>query len=99
MNKGLMASFTNKHHMMMRHLLKKHRKTRTAFTNEQLVQLEKKFKLQKYLTPADRDEIASTLKLSNSQVGLFAVLKTSKTTSLLFYEIFLYFYNILTKKL
>ena len=64
------ASMARKHHMMMRQLLKKHRKTRTAFSNEQLQQLERRFKLQKYLTSADRDDIAAALKLSNSQVRL-----------------------------
>ena len=47
---------------------KKRRKSRTAFTNQQIYELEKRFLYQKYLTPADRDEIAQTLGLSNAQV-------------------------------
>ena len=49
-------------------LPKKKRKTRTAFTNQQIYELEKRFILQKYLTPADRDEIASKLGLTCAQV-------------------------------
>ena len=48
---------------------KKRRKSRTAFTNQQIYELEKRFLYQKYLTPADRDEIAHTLGLSNAQVS------------------------------
>jgi homeobox protein LBX len=47
---------------------KKRRKSRTAFTNQQIYELEKRFLYQKYLTPADRDEIAQTLGLTNAQV-------------------------------
>uniref|UniRef100_K1PJ20 Homeobox domain-containing protein n=4 Tax=Magallana gigas TaxID=29159 RepID=K1PJ20_MAGGI len=47
---------------------KKRRKSRTAFTNQQIYELEKRFLYQKYLTPADRDEIAQNLGLSNAQV-------------------------------
>ncbi|KAF2359215.1 Homeobox domain [Trinorchestia longiramus] len=47
---------------------KKKRKSRTAFNNHQLFELEKRFLYQKYLSPADRDELAQTLGLSNAQV-------------------------------
>ena len=47
---------------------KRKRKTRTAFSNQQIYELEKRFLYQKYLTPADRDEIASKLGLSSAQV-------------------------------
>lgn len=47
---------------------KKKRKTRTAFTNQQIYELEKRFILQKYLTPSDRDEIAAKLGLTCAQV-------------------------------
>ncbi|XP_059490969.1 hematopoietically-expressed homeobox protein HHEX-like [Neocloeon triangulifer] len=47
---------------------KKKRKSRTAFTNHQIFELEKRFLYQKYLSPADRDEIALQLGLSNAQV-------------------------------
>ncbi len=49
---------------------KKRRKSRTAFTNQQIYELEKRFLYQKYLTPADRDEIAQSLGLSNAQVDI-----------------------------
>ncbi|KAK8400560.1 hypothetical protein O3P69_003315 [Scylla paramamosain] len=47
---------------------KKKRKSRTAFTNHQIFELEKRFLYQKYLSPADRDEVAQSLGLSNAQV-------------------------------
>ena len=48
---------------------KKKRKSRTAFTNHQIFELEKRFLYQKYLSPADRDDIAHQLGLTNAQVG------------------------------
>ncbi|MCL4145859.1 UNVERIFIED_CONTAM: hypothetical protein GTU68_014814, partial [Idotea baltica] len=50
---------------------KKKRKSRTAFTNHQIFELEKRFLYQKYLSPADRDELAQNLGLSNAQVRIF----------------------------
>jgi homeobox protein CHOX-7, putative len=47
---------------------KKKRKSRTAFTNHQIFELERKFLHQKYLSPADRDELASRLGLTGAQV-------------------------------
>ncbi|XP_047459452.1 transcription factor LBX1a [Mugil cephalus] len=47
---------------------KKRRKSRTAFTNHQINELEKRFLYQKYLSPADRDHIAQQLGLTNAQV-------------------------------
>lgn len=47
---------------------KKRRKSRTAFTNHQLYELEKRFLHQKYLSPADRDQISHQLGLTNAQV-------------------------------
>ena len=52
---------------------KKKRKSRTAFTNHQIFELEKRFLYQKYLSPADRDEIAAALGLTNAQVSTFIV--------------------------
>jgi len=52
---------------------KKKRKSRTAFTNHQIFELEKRFLYQKYLSPADRDEIAAALGLTNAQVSVKAV--------------------------
>lgn len=48
--------------------VKKKRKSRTAFANHQIFELEKRFLYQKYLSPADRDEIAQSLGLTNAQV-------------------------------
>uniref|UniRef100_A0A4W4FW47 Ladybird homeobox 1b n=1 Tax=Electrophorus electricus TaxID=8005 RepID=A0A4W4FW47_ELEEL len=47
---------------------KKRRKSRTAFTNHQIYELEKRFLYQKYLSPVDRDQIAQQLGLTNAQV-------------------------------
>ena len=52
---------------------KKKRKSRTAFTNHQIFELEKRFLYQKYLSPADRDEIAAHLGLTNAQVQLCSI--------------------------
>ncbi|XP_077992557.1 transcription factor LBX2-like isoform X2 [Glandiceps talaboti] len=48
--------------------VRRKRKSRTAFSNHQLFELERRFMYQKYLSPGDRDEIASTLGLTSSQV-------------------------------
>lgn len=47
---------------------KKRRKSRTAFTNHQIVELERRFLYQKYLTPVDKEEISQSLGLTNAQV-------------------------------
>lgn len=47
---------------------KKPRRRRTAFTHAQLQYLERKFRCQKYLSVADRAEVAEKLKLSETQV-------------------------------
>ncbi|KAM8851927.1 transcription factor LBX1a [Synchiropus picturatus] len=47
---------------------RKRRKSRTAFTNHQVFELEKRFLYQKYLSPADRDQIALQLGLTHAQV-------------------------------
>ena len=57
---------------------KKKRKSRTAFTNHQIFELEKRFLYQKYLSPADRDEIAASLGLSNAQVTFVSDFSFSK---------------------
>lgn len=59
---------SNHLHFSNRSQPKKKRKSRTAFTNHQIFELEKRFLYQKYLSPADRDEIAGALGLSNAQV-------------------------------
>lgn len=45
------------------------KKARTAFTGEQLKELEKRYKTQKYLTAADRTHISKSLKLKEQQVN------------------------------
>ena len=62
---------------------KKKRKSRTAFTNHQIFELEKRFLYQKYLSPADRDEIAATLGLSNAQVNILSTLSLEKVYSII----------------
>ena len=62
---------------------KKKRKSRTAFTNHQIFELEKRFLYQKYLSPADRDEIAATLGLSNAQVNILSTLSLLKVYSII----------------
>nr|CAB3225075.1 BarH transcription factor protein [Phallusia mammillata] len=47
---------------------KKARKARTAFTDDQLMQLEKSFDNQKYLSVQDRMDLAQRLNLSDTQV-------------------------------
>ncbi|KAM6132348.1 LOW QUALITY PROTEIN: transcription factor LBX2 [Pterocles gutturalis] len=47
---------------------KKRRKSRTAFTAAQLSALEQRFRRQRYLSPADRDQLAARLALSTGQV-------------------------------
>jgi homeobox protein LBX len=69
------AAHSRRHHLLTSSSVakcfrscKKRRKTRTAFTNQQIAELELRFGRQKYLTPADRDEIAAALHLSSAQV-------------------------------
>ena len=49
----------------------KGRRRRTAFTSEQLLELEKEFHAKKYLSLTERSQIAHTLKLSEVQVRVF----------------------------
>ncbi|XP_054483590.1 barH-like 1 homeobox protein [Anoplopoma fimbria] len=48
--------------------LKKPRKARTAFSDQQLSKLEGSFQNQKYLSVQDRMELAASLQLSDTQV-------------------------------
>jgi len=52
-------------------LLGKTRRRRTAFTSEQLLELEREFHAKKYLSLTERSEIARTLKLSEVQVKIW----------------------------
>lgn len=49
-------------------LKRKPRRRRTAFTHSQLAYLERKFRCQKYLSVADRSDVADALNLSETQV-------------------------------
>ncbi|EEB10328.1 Homeobox protein GBX-1, putative [Pediculus humanus corporis] len=49
----------------------KTRRRRTAFTSEQLLELEREFHAKKYLSLTERSQIASTLKLSEVQVKIW----------------------------
>lgn len=48
----------------------KSRRRRTAFTSEQLLELEREFHAKKYLSLTERSQIATTLKLSEVQVRI-----------------------------
>lgn len=48
--------------------LRKPRKARTAFSDQQLSRLERSFQKQKYLSVQDRVELAAALQLSDAQV-------------------------------
>jgi len=54
---------------------RKRRKSRTAFTNQQLSELERRFVRQKYISPADRDHIARTVGMTSAQVSTAYVSK------------------------
>jgi homeobox protein GBX len=47
------------------------RRRRTAFTSEQLLELEREFHLKKYLSLTERAQLANTLGLSESQVKIW----------------------------
>ncbi|EDO42702.1 predicted protein [Nematostella vectensis] len=47
---------------------RKRRKPRTCFTNRQIIELERRFMYQKYLSPSDRDDIAMALGLPGAQI-------------------------------
>ena len=49
-------------------IYRKRKKARTAFSREQVADLEKKFQEKKYLSSAERGELAERLKLSDMQV-------------------------------
>lgn len=50
-------------------LMSRSRRPRTAFTTQQLVELEKQFRANKYLSRPKRFEVATSLCLSETQVG------------------------------
>jgi len=53
-------------------LLGKCRRPRTAFTSQQLLELEHQFKLNKYLSRPKRFEVATSLMLTETQVKCIA---------------------------
>ncbi|XP_005078360.1 transcription factor LBX2 [Mesocricetus auratus] len=48
--------------------VRRRRKSRTAFTAQQVLELERRFVFQKYLAPSERDGLAAQLGLANAQV-------------------------------
>lgn len=65
------SSSSGKGGAMNPHSNSKSRRRRTAFTSEQLLELEREFHAKKYLSLTERSQIATTLKLSEVQVGFF----------------------------
>ena len=59
--------------------VKKKRKSRTAFTNHQIFELEKRFLDQKYLSPADRDEIAAMGGIRHPFLQVLGVMSAKNT--------------------
>lgn len=62
------GGFLGEHKMGLPKSGRKPRRRRTAFTHAQLAYLERKFRCQKYLSVADRSDVAETLNLSETQV-------------------------------
>lgn len=56
-------------------LMGKTRRPRTAFTSQQLLELERQFKMNKYLSRPKRFEVATTLMLTETQVTFVVVLR------------------------
>lgn len=68
---------------------RKPRRRRTAFTHAQLAYLERKFRCQKYLSVADRSDVADALSLSETQVKTWYQNRRSATSTILM-NIFIY---------
>lgn len=63
-------------------MLGKTRRPRTAFTSQQLLELEKQFKQSKYLSRPKRFEVASCLHLSETQASKISKINFEKTNQL-----------------
>ena len=59
----------------------KKKKARTTFTGRQIFELEKQFEQKKYLSSAERAEMASLLNVTETQVGYFCAHLTLKQLS------------------
>lgn len=74
----------------------KSRRRRTAFTSEQLLELEREFHAKKYLSLTERSQIATSLKLSEVQVNttpLFHSLSTIRFPKFFIYAFKTQFLN------
>lgn len=67
-------------------MLGKTRRPRTAFTSQQLLELEKQFKQSKYLSRPKRFEVASCLHLSETQASKISILSVEKFNALDYYR-------------
>lgn len=74
-------------------MLGKTRRPRTAFTSQQLLELEKQFKQSKYLSRPKRFEVASCLHLSETQASKISILKCEKknTNATIFFSETIYY--------
>lgn len=68
LNPSFPSNSSTKIHLGLGKSCRKPRRRRTAFTHAQLAYLERKFRVQKYLSVADRSDVADTLNLSETQV-------------------------------
>ncbi|XP_077480829.1 motor neuron and pancreas homeobox protein 1 [Stigmatopora argus] len=66
-----MADFNCEYSQAQSNLLGKCRRPRTAFTSQQLLELEHQFKLNKYLSRPKRFEVATSLMLTETQVKIW----------------------------
>lgn len=66
-------------------LLGKTRRPRTAFTSQQLLELEKQFRQNKYLSRPKRFEVATNLMLTETQVSIELRLKSRNTVQLVIF--------------
>lgn len=69
----------------------KTRRPRTAFTSQQLLELENQFRMNKYLSRPKRFEVATNLMLTETQVTFFS----SFSFFLLIFTLFLLFISII----